>query len=101
MAIQVSIIRSGYSEERFQVHGVDRRGEVVLRKRLRRGQVREFFSQQELCLVGMDATRSAYYWARVIEQARHISRPPAQPPCAEPDQMLGDVLRELVKELGI
>jgi transposase len=39
----------------FQVHGVDARGAVVVRKMLRRGQVLNCFSQLGPCLVGIEA----------------------------------------------
>jgi len=39
----------------FQVHGVDARGKVVLRKQLKRSQVAEFFAQLAPCLIGMEA----------------------------------------------
>jgi transposase len=41
----------------FQVHGVDARGKVVLRKQLRRAQVAVFFANLPSCLIGMEACR--------------------------------------------
>ena len=38
----------------FQVHGVDGTGEVVVRRRLRRGQLLAFFAKLPACLIGMD-----------------------------------------------
>ena len=58
----------------FQVHGVDRRGETVLRKRLRRSQVGDFFWQQIPCLIGIEATQGAHYWARVLRTFGHEVR---------------------------
>ena len=43
----------------FQAHGAGASGEVVFSKRLRRGQVLAFFSNQPRCLVAMDACGSA------------------------------------------
>ena len=48
----------------FQVHGVDRRGKVVLKKQLKRSQVLPFFANLQPCLVGMEACASAHYWGR-------------------------------------
>jgi hypothetical protein len=48
----------------FQVHGVDQRGKVVLRRQLRRGQVMDVFAQREPCPIGMEACRSAHAWVR-------------------------------------
>ena len=39
----------------FQVHGVDAHGKVVLRKKLARSTVPEFFIQLQPCLIGMEA----------------------------------------------
>ena len=38
----------------FQVHGVDDRGKVVLKKQLKRHQVLGFFSNMPPCLIGME-----------------------------------------------
>jgi transposase len=51
----------------FQVHGVDERGKVVLRRQLRREQMAEFFAKLPPCLVGMEACGSAHHWARVLQ----------------------------------
>lgn len=55
----------------FQLHGVDARGKVVLRRQLRRGQVLAFFANLPACLVGMEACSSAHYWARELEEMGH------------------------------
>jgi len=51
----------------FQVHGVDERGKVVLRRQLRREQMVEFFVRLPPCLIGMEACGSAHHWARVLQ----------------------------------
>jgi transposase len=48
----------------FQAHGADASGEVVFRKKLRRGQLLRFFADQPRCLVAMEACASSHYWAR-------------------------------------
>ena len=55
----------------FQVHGADRRGKAVVRKRLRRNQVLAFFAQHSPCLVGMEACGGAHYWARKLQAQGH------------------------------
>jgi transposase len=74
MAIQVSVVGLDIAKSVFQVHGADRHGQAVLRKRLRRSQVSTFFEQLKPCLVGMEATRSAHYWARVLTAYGHDVR---------------------------
>src|SRR5215475_8064709 len=58
----------------FEVHGVDQRGKVVLCKTLRRGSVSTFFANLPPCLVGMEASNGAHYWARVLTDLGHRVR---------------------------
>ena len=55
----------------FQVHGVDSRGKVRLRKQLKRGQVAAFFAQLTPCLIGMEACGGAHFWARKLMEFGH------------------------------
>ncbi len=55
----------------FQVHGVDARGKVVLRKQLKRSQVVTVFSQLAPCLIGMEACGGAHFWARKLTEFGH------------------------------
>ena len=63
----------------FQVHGVDAAGKVVVKRRLRRTEVVEFFRAQEPCLVGMEACATAHHWARELIALGHEVKlmPPA------------------------
>jgi transposase len=58
----------------FQLHGVDARGKVVLRKQLKRADVSRFFANLPQCVVGMEACGSAHHWGRVIERLGHTAR---------------------------
>jgi transposase len=58
----------------FQVHGVDERGNVVLRRQIRRSQLVLFFSRLEPCLIGMEACASSHYWARKLTALGHTVR---------------------------
>jgi transposase len=55
----------------FQVHGVDSRGKVVLRKQLKRPQIGAFFAQMPSCLIGMEACGGAHFWARKLTALGH------------------------------
>jgi transposase len=50
----------------FQIHGVDAGGEVVIRKRITRAKLLEFFARLPACLVGIEACPTAHYWSRRI-----------------------------------
>jgi len=55
----------------FQAHGVDAKGNVVLRKVLKRRQVLEFFANRAPSLIGMEACAGAHYWARELGKQGH------------------------------
>jgi transposase len=55
----------------FQVHGIDARGKVGLRKQLKRSQVVRFFAQLPACLIGMEACGGAHFWARQLMAVGH------------------------------
>src|SRR5450755_2737906 len=55
----------------FQVHGVDARGKVGVRKQLKRAQVIAFFTQLPPCLIGMEACGGAHFWARRLTALGH------------------------------
>jgi transposase len=58
----------------FQVHGADKSGKVVFRRKPRRSEIARFFAELESCLVGIEASGSAYYWARVLTACGHTVR---------------------------
>jgi transposase len=58
----------------FQAHGVGAGGEVVLRRKLRRSELLEFFRQLPPCLTGMEACASAHHWARELSALGHTVR---------------------------
>jgi transposase len=58
----------------FQVHGVDVDGAVVIRKRVSRAKVLEFFSTFPACLVGIEACPSAHHWSRELQALGHTVR---------------------------
>lgn len=62
------------AKQSFQVHAADSEGRAILRKRLRRNQVAEFFANLPPCLVGLEACGSSNYWARVLSRFGHTVR---------------------------
>jgi len=63
----------------FQIHGIDDDGSVLMRRKLRRGEVLATFAKLSPCLVGLEACGSAHYWGREIAKLGHTVRliPPA------------------------
>ncbi|TCZ61099.1 IS110 family RNA-guided transposase [Roseicella aquatilis] len=58
----------------FQVHGVDASGAVVVRRKLARGKVLEFFRGLPSAVVGIEACGGAQHWARQIAALGHRVR---------------------------
>lgn len=58
----------------FAIHGVDESGRVAVRCELRRSQVLAFFAKLEPCLIGMEASAGAHYWARELRKLGHDVR---------------------------
>jgi transposase len=58
----------------FEVHGVNTHGKAVVRKTLRRDAVSRFFANLPPCVVGIEASNGAHYWARVLTHLGHDVR---------------------------
>src|ERR1700758_3893399 len=55
----------------FEIHGGDASGKTVVRKTLRRHAVSAFFAKLPPCLVGMEASTGAHFWAKAISELGH------------------------------
>lgn len=77
--MQIACIGLDLAKNVFQLHGINDEGEVILRRRIRRAQVRVFFAGLEPCLVGLEACGTAHFWARELIALGHEVRiiPPA------------------------
>lgn len=71
---EVTTIGLDIAKHVFQVHGVNGRGGVVLRRRLRRSEVLDFFEGLEPCLVGIEACATGHHWARELLAMGHEVR---------------------------
>lgn len=58
----------------FQLHGVDDRGQPVLRRKVSRKQLLTCLSNLGPCLIGMEACGGAHYWARELQMLGHEVR---------------------------
>jgi transposase len=72
--MEITTIGLDLAKHVFQVHGIAADGSVVLKKRLRRGQVHAFFAGLKPCLVGMEACATAHFWARQLRELGHDVR---------------------------
>jgi transposase len=71
---KVSTIGLDIGKSVFQVHGVDVAGAVVIRKRVGRARVLEYFGDLPPCLIGIEACPSAHHWGRELQVLRHMVR---------------------------
>lgn len=69
--MEISTIGIDLAKEVFQIHAVDARGNVVLKKKLRRKEMVTFFANLTPCLIGMEACSSSHYWARKLQAMGH------------------------------
>src|SRR5215467_12844092 len=73
-SVKVTRIGLDIAKQFFELHGVDRRGRVVVRKTLRRERVLEYFSQLPACEVALEACGDAHYWHRELSKLGHSVR---------------------------
>ena len=71
---EVSTIGLDIAKSVFQVHGVDFDGAVVMRKRISRAKVLEFFASLQSCLIGVEACPTAHHWSRRLQALGHTVR---------------------------
>jgi len=71
---EVSTIGLDIAKSVFQIHGVDRGGEVAIRKRISRAKLLEFFANLPPCVIGIEACPTAHYWSRELQALGHTVR---------------------------
>jgi transposase len=72
--VEVITIGLDIAKSVFQVHGVDGAGAVVIRKRIGRSKVLEFFADLPPCLIGIEACATAHHWGRELQALGHTVR---------------------------
>jgi transposase len=72
--MKITTIGLDLAKSVLQVHGVDERGKMVVKKPLKRNQVMPYFAKLPPCLVGMEACGSAHQWARQLQGLGHTVR---------------------------
>src|SRR5580693_412343 len=69
--MNITTIGLDLAKSAFQLHAVDERGKLIVRKTLRRAEVINFFSNLMPCLIGLEACGSAHFWARKLSELGH------------------------------
>ena len=70
----ITTIGIDLAKNSFQLHGVDRTGRTVLRKKLSRSRFLAFFADLPACTIGMEACGGAHHWARELTKLGHTVR---------------------------
>lgn len=68
---EISRIGMDTSKQIFQLHGVDAQERVVLRRRLRRREVEDYFAALPPTVVGIEASGGSHHWARTLTRLGH------------------------------
>ncbi len=71
---KITLIGLDLAKSVFQIHGIDAEGRVVIKRRVTRAKMPEFFAQCEPCVVAMEACASAHYWSRLLVSFGHEPR---------------------------
>jgi transposase len=69
--MNITVLGIDLAKNVFQLHGVDKRGNVLLRKTISRVKLTEYVQKLSPCLIGMEACGSSHYWARKFQSYGH------------------------------
>lgn len=72
--MQVTTVGLDIAKTTLHAVGFDARGKEIWRKRLKRGQVSEYFARLARCVVAMEACAGAHYWGRTLGALGHEVR---------------------------
>jgi transposase len=85
MKPELSVVGIDLAKSVFHLVGMDKRGKIILRKRLERGEVMPFLAKLPRVLGGMGACGGAHYWVRQLrEQGHEVKLMAPQYGCREP-----------------
>lgn len=69
--MNINILGIDIAKNVFQLHGVDKSGKAVLKKRLYRDKLLSFIAQLNSCTIAMEACSGANYWSRQFQKLGH------------------------------
>ena len=77
--LAVTTIGLDMAKSVFQVQATIAKGNVVVRRQLKRRYVLAFFKKLPSCLVGIEACATSHHWSRELQALGHTARliPPA------------------------
>ena len=69
--MNIKVLAIDIAKAIFQLHGVDERGKVVLKKKLSRKELLSFTANLQTCVIVMEACGCSNYWAREFQKHGH------------------------------
>lgn len=72
--MEISVVGIDLAKEVFQLHGNDRNGKTIFRKKLRRAELKKTVATLPACTIAMEACATAHYWAREFRAMGHEVR---------------------------
>ena len=71
---EVSVIGLDIGKNVFHIHGADAAGNSLLRKKVSRAKLLDFFAAQPACTVALEACGGAHHWGRELSRLGHNVR---------------------------
>ena len=68
---KVAILGIDLAKNVFQLHGIDAKGQAVLKRRVRRDKLLLVVANMGPCLIVVEACTGAFYWARAFQRFGH------------------------------
>ncbi len=67
----ITVLGIDLAKNSFQLHGIDAKGNRVLKKKLTRSKLTAFIANLPPCLIGLEACGGAHYWVRIFSGFGH------------------------------
>jgi len=77
--MEITLLGIDLAKKVFQLHGVNRAGQAVLKRKVSRGELIRFVNQLKPCTIAMEACGSSHHWGREFRKLGHqVKLIPAQ-----------------------
>ena len=70
----ITVLGIDLAKQSFQLHGVDKDNQVVLKKKLNRKQLCTSVANLPVCLIGLEACGGSHHWVRIFTEMGHTVR---------------------------
>jgi len=67
----ITVLGIDLAKSSFQLHGIDDKGNILLKKKLTRSKLIAFIANLPACLIGLEACGGAHHWVRTFSEFGH------------------------------